>query len=187
MLFYHYAKHKYSSLKCSRLTHHLTEEAIKKDKDGQEKFDLPGGYYDHISLFIEPIPEKNIASIFEHKHEFWKSGNKLYMHIVDSNDFAPEMKYMLVETPEMDTWSDRFDWYNMDKYQREIALSVYYKEMKSRGFIGNSTNQLIAKCQKYLGKTKRYYELSRQREDAEDTLKQYAANVPHLMVYPPSG
>jgi hypothetical protein len=187
MLFYHYSKHKFSSLKCSRLTHSLTKEAIEKDKSDREKFNRPGGYYDHISLFIEPIPEKSIAAIFEHKHEFWKSGNRLYMHIVDSNDFPPEMGYEIVETPEMDVWSDRFDWYNMDKYQRQVALAAYYKEERARGLMGHGTEKMISKCQKYLGKTKQYFEVSRQRPDAADTLKQYAANVPHVMVYPPSG
>lgn len=187
MLFYHYAKSRYSTLKCSRLTHHLTAEAIEKDDIAKNKFGLPGGYYDHISLFIEPIPEKDIARIFEHKHEFWKSGNKLYMHVVDSKDFESGMGYEVVETPEMDNWSDSFDWYHMTKQQREIALIAFYKEMKKRGLMGVGTSTMESKCKKYLGKTKGYYERARQRPDAEETIKQYAANVPHLMVYPPSG
>lgn len=187
MLFYHYSKQKHTSLKCSRLTHEIGHEAMEKAKAAQVRNNLPGTYYDHISLFLDPIPEKRIAALFGHKHEFWKSGNKLYMHILDSTDFPSEMGFEIVETPEMDNWSDQFDWYHMDKYQREIAMSAFYKEMHARGFMGRGTEKMIAKCRKYIGKTERYYELARQREDAADTISKYAANVPHVMVYPPSG
>lgn len=160
---------------------------MKKSADDLATYSRPGGYYDHISLFIEPIPEKDIAQIFDHKHEFWKSGQKLYVHIVDSASMDKEMKFEVVETPEMDVWSDCFDWYNMNKAQREIALITFYKEMRKRGFIGKGPAALEAKCKKYLGKTKQFYELARRRPDAEDTIRQYAANVPHVMVYPPNG
>ncbi|YP_009212997.1 hypothetical protein AVU38_gp148 [Ralstonia phage RSL2] len=187
MLFYHYSKAKYATLKTSRLTHHLSPEAIKKDVADQALYGMPGGYYDHISLFIEPIPEKDIARIFEHKHEFWKSGQKLYMHIVDTADMPHDMVFEVVETPEMDEWSDRFDWYHMTRQQREMALRAFYKEMRARGFIGTGPGAMESKCKKYLGKTKWFYEQARQRDDAEETLRQYAANVPHVMVYPPNG
>lgn len=187
MLFYHYAKERYDVLKCGRLTKHLTPEEIVKNEESKVRSNLPGGYSDHISLFIERVPEDEIAELFDHKHDFWKSGSKIHLHIVDSDSFQSDIGYMLVETPEMDEWTDKFDWENMSKAQRDVAISAMYKEMIRRGYIGHSAANLIKHCKRYLGTTKAYYEAARKRSDAEDTIKKYAANVPHVMAYPDSG
>lgn len=187
MLFYHYSKEKYPELKVSRLTNNLSPEAVKKSKEMVELLGRAGGYYDHISLFIEPIPDKEIAGMFSHEHDFWKSGQRLFVHIVDSDDMPPDIRYEVVETPQMDEFTDAWDWPNLTAKQRELALRVTYKEMWKKGYIGIGVPPMIAKCKKYLGKTRNYFEVARTRDDAEYTKKKYAANVPHLMVYPPDG
>ena len=58
---------------------------------------------------------------------------------------------------------------------------------KDLGEIGNSKSQLERQVSKYHNKTEHYYLLASKRYDFKENINKYAANVPHLMLYPKHG
>lgn len=186
MKLYHYASTPYSKL-LTRRKQGVEKEILVNAIAHAKRLGDPGPYTDHISLFIEQPPLNTIASIFKYQHPFWSKGNKIYEHVVDSKDLEPNLLYQLVETPEMDKFTDQFDWAVKDKVIRTQYFLQLNEEMKRLNFTGFGANTMVKKLTPYLGKSESFYILARLKEDAEQTAKQYAAYVPHLMVYPKSG
>lgn len=55
------------------------------------------------------------------------------------------------------------------------------------GEIGNTVSGLKHQLSKFKGKTKDFYISARKRSDAQEHFNKYAANVPHVMLYPKNG
>lgn len=186
MKLYHYSSAAYTKL-LTRRKQGVSLEVVERATKHANILGDPGPYIDHISLFIEPPPLNSIGNIFKNQHEFWRNGNKIYEHVIDSDSLEANLLYQLVETPEMDKYADQFDWTIEDKRVRTTYIIKLNQEMKDKKYTGFGTDIMIRKLNPYLGRTEEFYRAARKKWDAEETAKQYAAYVPHLMVYPRSG
>ena len=187
MYLYHYSASQLKELLTKRKQGHLSSEQIKESTKKAEEMQDPGPYVDHISLFIEPIPYKTLPDIFHNKHPFWMKDKVIYEHVIDTNDLPSDLIWSIVETPEMDKYTDQFDWENATKEERISYIVKMNKEMLRSGYTGKGIFGLQNKIKKYIGQTEKFYKEARKRPDADDTKNQYAACVPHLMVYPKDG
>lgn len=186
MKLYHYSIDRFPFIK-TRREQGVSAEVIAEAEHKAKKMGLPLPYIDHVSFFIEPIPKETIASIFDNKHPFWKSGQTLYEHVIDTKDIDEKSFYRIVETPEIDKYTDRFDWSNKDQSVRSKYFVDMNKEMLRLGYAGYGISKMIKKCEQFLGKTEGFYIKARQRPDAADSETLYAGNVPHVMIYPIGG
>lgn len=187
MLLYHYSSLQYTRLETKRFQNTLTTEQINVSEAKANEMGEVGAYIDHISLFIEPIPLDTIAGIFNNQHEFWKSGSQIYEHLIDTSTLPKDLKWSIVETPEIDAFTDQFNWTTANVRERVSYIRQMNSEMLRLGLSGKGVVGLVKSIKPYLGGTETAYINSRARSDAADTIRQYAANVPHLMVYPSGG
>ena len=100
MKLYHYSTERFLKIETRRLQG-IAEQEIKSAEDKASKMGLPLPYVDHVSFFLEPIPKDTIASIFKGEHPFWKAGQTLYEHVVDTKTIDEKSFYRIVETPEI--------------------------------------------------------------------------------------
>lgn len=187
MLLYHYSGSHLKELLTRRQQGSLSSDQIKEAEKKAKETKQPGAYVDHISFFIEPIPYKSLPGIFLNEHHFWKKDKVIYEHIVDTDSLPVDILWSIVETPEMDKFTDRFDWVTATSEERQDYIIQMHVEMEKKGFTGRGVGKLESKIHQYLGKTEKFYKSARERSDADDTKNQYAACVPHLMVYPSDG
>lgn len=186
MKLYHYSTVPFDELR-TRRKQGVDEDTIRKSVEHSKHIGDPGPYIDHISLFIEPVPLDVISSIFNHQHHFWIKGATVYEHIVDTDSLESDLLYTIVETPVIDKFTNRYDWSIKDKSVRTQYLRGMNAEMERLKLTARGKNLLIEGIKPFLGKTTQLYILARKRDDAEDTMRQYAGNVPHAMVYPSKG
>lgn len=184
---YHYSTEKFHTLLTRRSVGGLTTEQIKQAEDKAVLLEDVGAYIDHISLFIEPVPSNSIAKIFNDQHPFWKSGKVIYEHVIDTKDLDKDISFILVETPIIGKFTDQFDWTNPTKEDRVNYIKAMHREMRRLKLIDNGVNNLIEQVKPYLNGTLSAFIKARHSAWAEDTKEQYAAEVPHLMVYPKDG
>lgn len=186
MKLYHYSTEPLELL-LTRREQGVSAEQITEAEIKAKKLGLPLPYIDHISFFLEPIPKETIASIFKNQHPFWKAGAEIYEHVIDSSSIPAQSQYMIVETPVIDQYTDQFDWSVTDLKVRSSYFIAMHKEMKRLGLLGVGIPKMVKLLTPFLGKTEGYYIKSRMAKDADVTKTQYAAGVPHLMVYPIGG
>lgn len=185
MLFYHYSTQKHSTLKTL-----LKQGKVKLDEKKKEEeialkhktlFGIfrPGYYYEHISFFIDPIPE-NIASYFPKGHDVWFKGNNLYQHVIEIDINSSPFYYEVVEFPE------RINLYYDDTVDDKLFFSKVGKMLKNEGYIGKGYIELnkVLHEKNLLNKTSEYYQLLPNRPNYDKICNKYAATVPHLMLYP---
>ena len=147
-------------------------------------------YERNVSLFLEPLP-LDVASIYNHQHEFYKKGLELYQYEVPIFNIPEEIIFRLTESPEKtDLLYFKQDWDGLErndpkilKYKKEIL------EMETKlGLVGSGRNNLIKVVKKYnkgiRGYMKKAIELAKQFDEEEGVYSRYAQNVPHLMLYP---
>lgn len=186
MKLYHYSTEPYKVL-YTRREQGVTAEQIMEAEAKASKLGLSLPYIDHISFFLEPIPKETIAGIFKNQHPFWAVGAEIYEHVIDVRSFNPKSQYMLVETPVIDKYTDQFDWSVKDLAVRSKYFVNMHKEMRRLGLLGVGIPNMVKQITPYLGKTEGYFLKSRMCDDSESTKTQYAAGVPHVMVYPIGG
>lgn len=186
MKLYHYSTERFPFIK-TRREQGITKETLEEAEHKAKKMGLPLPYVDHVSFFLEPIPKETIAAIFSNNHPFWRAGQTLYEHVIESSDIDEKSFYRIVETPEIDKYTDRFDWSVKDLPTRSKYFVDMNKEMMRLGYSGYGISKMVKKCQQFLGKTEGYFIKARQRVDAADSATLYAGNVPHLMIYPIGG
>ena len=176
MLLYHYSVEEYSHL--------LSLKGQKKEEDK----DYSGNYSDSISFFLEPIP-RNIASILKHKHKFWKSGAEIYEHVIDTNVFYPDLKYVITETPEKTHLL-----YNVQVWDKKTITPDLIKQYKleisdmqeKKGYRGEGKDNFLKAAKKFNHGIAGYYRemVKLDAKYPEDKLMdKYAACVPHAMLY----
>lgn len=186
MKLYHYSTERFPFIK-TRREQGLTKEILEEAEHKAKKMGLPLPYVDHVSFFFDPIPKETIAAIFDNKHSFWKTGQMLYEHVIDTKDIDEKSFYRIVETPEIDKYTDQFDWSVKDLSTRSKYFVAMNKEMMRLGYSGYGISKMVKIAQQFVGKTEGYYIKARNRPDAADSVNLYAGNVPHLMVYPIGG
>lgn len=186
MKLYHYSLERFPSILTRRLQG-MSESELKEAEVKASKMGLPLPYVDHVSFFLEPIPKDTIAAIFKFEHPFWKVGQQLYEHVIDTKDIDEKSFYRIVETPEIDKYTDQFDWSVKDLSVRSKYFQAMNKEMIRLGWSGYGISKMVQKCSVFIGKTEGFYIQARMREDEEMSRQLYAGNVPHLMIYPKGG
>lgn len=148
-------------------------------------------YCDHISFFFEPIPASLLPKLFGKDHPVWVSGNKLYEHIVDVDDLPQVIPYHVVESKKKTALYDQFV---IDNHWEEDDPDLLHQwqileDQKTRewGEKGNRRSELIKQISAHQGTIADNFREAVTRDDFEWNRNKYAANVPHLMLYPPQG
>lgn len=187
---YHYSSLPLDVLKTKRLSG-LSKEEIISAENKSKSLGLEAPYIDHISFFFDPIPSKLLPTIFNQGHGFWFKGNKIYEHVIDPNQFEDDVLYRVVESRRKTEFMDNFvlehNWITDDpvllkKYLKELTLlQTRWKEL------GRSKRDLINQIRLNKGGLDAAFRSARLREDFSENSAKYAANVPHLMLYPKAG
>lgn len=180
MLLYHYSKSPYTHFKTLAMQKNITNEEKKKALADMEEYHQPGPYYSHISFFFEPVPVDIIGGLFRGSgNEFWVTGNTIYEHIIDSKELG-DFKYMIIETSvdreHRKSWSDTGDekWYFAEKYRLLVKCN----------YIGSGNNAFERGALPLVGTTRQAYINTVKNPFDTNSLKKYAADVPHVMIYP---
>lgn len=184
MILYHYSKDPHSSLKSKRMQ--VTNKSM-----GHIPFNLDFEYDDNISFFLDPIPAKLLPALFNNRHPVWTKGVVLYEHIVDASKLPNVIGFELVESANKTKFFDEFvnkhKWYSDDPGLLKLWWDEITPKLVSWGEVGSYRDALISIIRKNKGRTEMFFKKAVQRKDFEHNRNKYAANVPHLMVYPPSG
>jgi hypothetical protein len=184
---YHYSKEKYSSLLTRRKAGTLSREELAQADADAKKYYSVGSYNDQISFFFDRPPIDILPTLYKGQNDFWKEGNEVYEYTVPVEGLGKHIKYFTTETPEAVKLMDRTDWSD-ESDENTVAYYKKKRELLERlGHIGVGMDGLKREIDKFEGKTRYYYLAASKRYDFDDNIKKYAANVPHLMLYPPSG
>lgn len=199
---YHYSTVLFDEIESLAKQKNISKKQLEKDyKEEVIEYCNPNVYSKNISLFIDPIPVKTIASIFNHKHKVWISGKEFYQYTVDYNDIPEDIEYNVVETPLQNKMLDDtvYDWpkdpdsKEFDSYLKQFKCKKL-QMMKRNGEVGTGRDNLFKVISPYRGQIESYYRdasklISNQVDpDAKKSLyEKYAQSVPHIMIYPESG
>ena len=186
MNIYHYSKELYDILKTRAKSGAADDKEILEQIEWNKKTDTAGLYSEHISFFFDPLPLSLLANIFGEGHHTWFKGNELYEYIINVDSLDKDIVYDIVETPLAINLLDKTEWVNTDEFLFEYKRNLN-KLKRQSGEIGNNLSGLKSQISKYKGKTKNFYIAASERIDFKDNFNKYAANVPHVMVYPKSG
>lgn len=191
MKLYHYAPDLFTSLQTRRKSGLATAVEIKRSEESAKKYLSEGAYVDHISFFFDPIPSKVLANIFGPTHRAWAKGTKLFEYVIDVPALGNDVLYRVVESARKTAFLDQFSKDHNWEDDDPVLLMKYTKEINALqrkwGELGTGLINLERQIALNVGKTEQAYVIASQREDFEWGREKYAANVPHLMVYPSSG
>lgn len=191
MILYHYSKELYPELLTKAQSGGMTSFQIKLARmESRRKgyLDLP--YCDHISFFMEPIPSQLLGELFK-GHPVWFKGNGLYEYLIDVSKLPLEIPYHVVESVKKTALYDKFciekNWVEDDPKLLEEWQFLEDEKAREWGEKGNRRDALIKQIDANQGIIEEAYRTAVQREDFVYNKTKYAANVPHLMLYPPTG
>lgn len=158
---------------------------------------LPGGvkvsdnYLDHISFFFDPIPSKIMPDIFSKGHPFWFAGHRIFEHVIEVNELDAKIRFEVVEslkkTTLLDEFSEKNNWVDDNPQLLKQWEALIARESVKWGEVGNTRAQLKEQIRNNVGYTQPCFILASQRDDFQFGYNKYAANVPHLMLYPATG
>lgn len=181
MKLYHYSDSQYDVLLTRRASGAPPLEGVKVSED----------YMDHISFFFDPIPSKLMPEVFSKGHPFWYSGHRIFEHIIEVNELDDLIRFEVVESLKKTALLDKFvednNWtFDDPKLLKEWNILIA-RESERWGEVGDTRTRLKAQIRKNTGITAACYVAASAREDFQDGYNKYAANVPHLMLYPKDG
>lgn len=186
MRLYHYSTEPLEDLRTRRV-----QGADPKEIDiatfKAKRMGLPFPYHDHISFFFEPIPLEYIASTFPDGHPFWKSGQVVYEHVIDWKSIAPNSFWRIVESIEQSKFSDQFNWVGVSDLATRAKWFTKMHENDLRLGLSGWDFRLVEKAKHQVMSLSMldFYRRAAVLRGAGNV--QYAAEVPHLMVYPVGG
>lgn len=191
MKIYHYSSEPRFSIKTKRMSGMATKEEIEKAERQAKRHDYIGAYVDHISFFCGRIPASLLPRLYGQDHQAWRNGNHLYEHVIDTATLDKDVAFTLVESRneklEFDKFSEKNNWTGDDPE----LLAKWFKHLaqcrKKWGEEGSSLKLLDKQVGLYEKTLKRDFLAAAADPDFEYGRMKYAANVPHLMVYPSSG
>lgn len=190
-MLYHYSKELYPELLTRAASGVMSPIQVKLARlEARRKgvFDLP--YCDHISFFFEPIPSKLLSELFK-GHPVWFKGNSLYEYVVDPNKLPSEIPFHAVESVKKTALYDKFciekNWVEDDPKLLEEWELLEDQKTREWGEKRKTRSELIQQIAANQGIIENAYRAAVVRDDFEWNKTKYAANVPHLMLYPPSG
>lgn len=181
---YHYSLAKYDRLLSRRaqgIT--LSETEQKRAEKDLKTYFLMGHYNDHISFFFEPVPLDIMGALYGKDHPVWKPGQTLYEYTIPF-DTLPEGPYSVVETPLCQAFLYGEAYQKLPDHE---WFKQRYEEQRKAGEVGTNHSVLKKQVYTYQGKTRDFFIRATQRKEFADYRLKYAANVPHLMLYPESG
>lgn len=186
MKLYHYAVTKLPMIK-SKGTQGIVSKLEMKEADRLAKeMEEIGPYYQHLSFFFDPIP-KSIAKIFGKGHNFWFEGNVIYEHIVDADDLIP-FKWHLMEMRETIQLADTMTWgEGVNREQRRLQIRELNRHDRLKGYMGENLETMEEIVEELDIVTAEAFIAERKRDKNRESFQQYAAGVPHLMIYPENG
>lgn len=183
---YHYSTQMLTKISTTRKIGKVSSDVISLAESRANSMGDIGCYLDHISFFLEPIPIDILPKLFKGEHPFYKPGAKIVEHVV-AIKFDDDIKWSLQETPDINSFSDQWDWNNVDADKRRLYIRKINKEMSRLDLQGHDTSKMFNAIRPYIGRTRDYFIKARSSKWANDTATQYAAEVPHLMIYPKDG
>lgn len=181
MKLYHYSNTQFDVLLTRRASGSPPLEGVKVSED----------YMDHISFFFDPIPSKIMPEVFSKGHPFWYSGHRIYEHIIDVNELDDGIRFRVVEslrkTALLDKFEEEHNWVDNNPALLKKWKALIAEDMIKSGEAGVSQTKLKIQIGKNTGLTASCFIAASQREDFHYGYNKYAANVPHLMLYPEGG
>lgn len=192
MLLYHYSKERFPKLKTKRNAGLLTKEEIKAiDKKDRQRLLPAHSYIDHISFFFDPVPSVILSRIFGITHPVWHTGSKLFEHIVDTALLEDDIIFEIVESDKktklFDDFAERTNWIDDDPALLKRWKLLELSKKMEWGEIGSTRAKLELQIVENGGHLDKAFLKAYAREDFEWNRMKYAANVPHVMLYPRSG
>lgn len=186
MKLYHYSDTRLTYIKTKGAQGKVSKLEMKEADKIAEFMEEVGPYYKHLSFFFDPIP-RNIAEIFGKGHNFWFEGNVIYEHVVDANDLIP-FKWHLMEMSETMQFADTMKWgEGVSREQRRLQVRELNRHDKAKGYVGETLESLEEAIEELDVVTAEAFITERKRDKNRESFQQYAAGVPHLMIYPDDG
>lgn len=186
MKLYHYSDTRLTYIKTKGAQGKVSKLEMKEADKIAEFMEEVGPYYKHLSFFFDPIP-RNIAEIFGKGHNFWFEGNVIYEHVVDANDLIP-FKWHLMEMSETIQLADTMKWgEGVSREQRRLQIRELNRHDKAKGYVGETLESLEDAIEELDVVTAEAFIAERKRDKNRESFQQYAAGVPHLMIYPDDG
>ena len=186
MKLYHYAVTKLPMIKSKGAQGIVSKLEMKEADRLAKEMEEVGPYYQHLSFFFDPIP-RNIAKIFGKGHNFWFEGNVIYEHVVDADDLIP-FKWHLMEMQETINLADTMVWgEGVSREQRRLQIRELNKHDRLKGFMGENLESMEEAIEELDIVTIEAFIAERKRDKNRESFQQYAAGVPHLMIYPENG
>ena len=191
MYLYHYSGEFFNSLMTRRASGAASLAEIKSSERKAKELNLEAPYVDHISFFFDPIPASYLPTVFPKNHQTWVKGKHLYEYVVNVDDIVGQPLYRVVEsvrkTELLKVFSKENDWTTDDPAILKKWLKLADMMQREWGELGNDPKILRNQIQLNSGKILEYYKAAVLDEDFEYNKMKYAANVPHLMLYPIDG
>lgn len=191
MKLYHYSIAPHKTLLSKRKSGTATPDEINKAEKNAVKYHELSPYVDHISLFFDPIPSSLIGKLFGGDHSTWVDGKVLYEHVVDTNVLDRDILYRVAESYKKTKFFDDFviqnNWVDDDP---DLLMKYILEEKRLMllwGELGKGLPMLLRQIPLFQNKTTQAFRTAVKRNDFDENRMKYAANVPHLMVYPKSG
>lgn len=186
MKLYHYAITKLPMIKTKGAQGVVSKLEMKEADRLAKMMEEVGPYYQHLSFFFDPIP-RNIATIFGKGHNFWYVGNKIYEHVVEASDLIP-FKWHLMEMQETSSLADTMVWgEGVSREQRRLQIRELNKHDRLKGYMGDDLASMEEAIEELDVVTAEAFMAERKRDKNRESFQQYAAGVPHLMIYPENG
>lgn len=186
MKLYHYSKEMYESLKTRRLTGNLTPHEIEQEEKAVAEYSLTGPHIDHISFFFDPVPLDILGKLFKGKNKFWITNATVIEYVIDTSDLEHDILFDVVESPSATKMIDDTEWIDTPEFLKKFKAG---KAIAKRGWgeIGIGVDLLKKQIALHVGNTRNAYITASLRNDFDENIEKYAANVPHVMLYPKSG
>lgn len=180
MNLYHYAAQRFDVLKTRREQGVLTKQQIAEAETHAKAYDRIGAYCDHISFFFERVPLDIQGGVYGKDHPVWFPGNKLFEYELPLVGL-PDFSYEVVETPK------KTELY----YDESLTIPAYKNKLRllnqKEGYQGSGYKELIKALRPLEGSTRECIAKANSYPNWDEIKDKYAANVPHVMIYPKGG
>ena len=178
---YHYGSEPYTRIETMGFRNPPTRKELIKQKEIRD-FAFHGGLYsDSVSFFPNPIP-KNLTDILDDKFFRWVKGDVIYEHrVVITRDMLVPWEWEsirmenIAEYPSELSNDFKHKWFR-ERYELTVASGT-------RGGVKDWRN-FVKSNEYYDGSTDKTFRKMGQATDiSEKEHNQYAARVPHLIMY----
>lgn len=192
MFLYHYSENIHSTLLSKAAAGVFNSAEVKLLRAASKaKGDAGYTYCDHISFFFDPIPSSLLPKVFENEHPFWYRGHKLFEHIIAIKSLPIDIIYHVVESENKTRLLEKFslenNWVDDNPALLKEWIALENRTAIELGEKGRGRTNLERQASINVGRTADFYKAFAVHPDFEFGKRKYAANVPHVMLYPPKG